>query len=1268
MAITDNYGMIKPLKSTTGWHDEIWRNTDMADAFFLQFANKYFTVQGGEVVKENNVTLSVSDTITRVGEIQQSYEQTIFEFKDDGDLNYPQLNDNSDHTYRTYYIYVQTFQNSAPRPYYDEGILCKDHVPEFDCVLLAIVDVDNTQIVRVIDARTYEQNNTDINPGFSLLNEETDSIVKTLVCSVRNDSDGGEWIKNCQNASWRNEELGTSTRGVKKDFPHDFAIVATEDKIAIYDCASSLPQMWYVFNGNASEQYAVFATAGSIPISDIAYKNGKLFITSSGPVGALSIIDFANDITEVRTHLQHRYYSRCVSRSNITVNTAENNYFSSTLHSRDLRGVDAIVLDDSPLDDNGLAQVTVAIACENAVSIINPPGRMGADFEESIIDITGMSDVNSVEFLPHDRLAFVYGDRYYNTGRISTLTVDIAINSWREKYYDFQTTPALLSNSSNLLGIHENNYIGTENGLTILHEMPEEPEEGMVCHVTNEYNTGWLAGDCKSCFCCDVNSETIGIDTTSQHLSETNGIMHLNNWNSANDAVVSNPDSDTLRVAGNGSTTNSYVHQQINNLDTSIVYEFEINAVGDSSDTAEIRLGTTQGGNEILSETTQPPLTPGTTFKHTFKPTQTTIYARFGCSEADGAHDWSVASITAIDNQIENGNFDSDRVWNDQDGGSTGGTINIANNKLTITQGTNSVYMGSENTFPVVEGEVFIIRQKISTTDTSVAIRINMNLDSWDSGSTADTLQEDFVISNETVHKEFKFTADSTGTMHLGLIQGGAVGESVDFENCRIYKVIELDRIDSNNPELVRIAGQITKNEVNSGSQLVSYSGFSEKNYIERVLADASDFIPSNAECFISFWARRPSTNPSDYEMIMDWRDEEGNDYIQVYFAPSGSLNINATGISAIGGNSDSATNEWNHLLIDFNNSGSAFLYINGKLVAEQASSISTLDQSAHLLRIGRSVFSNVYPYNGEIALVKLSHGKIDKRQVLKIYEDEAKFFNNAATVSLFGISEDVKDISYNYDNKLVYVATDEIITEFDMLVSGNGLHGYGENVLDKCSIVLDTNTIRVAQNKFKIPTHLTNNQVQITAPDLKNYWLLIINYGSEQINYSYAAMNNPVDPGEVAFIFLGANSDRVCVIDTPLGVEESYAKFQIEIGRELFNVKYDLNNVSASEETRLIGATNGQSIIHRDKYSVMEKINKLNNKLIASTVKTRMKNYTSLQYLYYGEGYYPIAVYDTNGQKIFEDNYSILWDGFQWFVDTGSSANYYVDWQRTIK
>lgn len=363
-----------------------------------------------------------------------------------------------------------------------------------------------------------------------------DSVIGKTASSVfvydtSKDSDGGAWRSRTQTMSWYNEELNTTVRGSRKEFPSVAVVVAeASEGVTIYDGDDPNLPMWMTFKRESYAQnwlsYINVGYAGTIVTRAIMI-NGELIISIGKGYGGLLRINFLEDNCKI---LYAGFNERAMTG---TISQRQRNYATQTISTRQILNrncnyVDATVLDSAPINEiTGLPKPTIAISTDGGVAVIREYDTIHS------ISITST-------YKASDKIAFISGNRIAFNANQSTVSTafyryvicdipnrDITGQAYWQSYGDLLTrdyaysnyvgnqAPALFTNSGvsgNITAIQDTsigNAIGGIGSLTYLSADQGTPAKDMAAHITNEYNTGWMPGECKVATLMDSTEGTI---------------------------------------------------------------------------------------------------------------------------------------------------------------------------------------------------------------------------------------------------------------------------------------------------------------------------------------------------------------------------------------------------------------------------------------------------------------------------------------------------------------------------------------------------------------------------------------------------------------------------------------------------------------------------------------------------------------------------------------------------------------------------------------
>ena len=275
---------------------------------------------------------------------------------------------------------------------------------------------------------------------------------------------------------------------------------------------------------------------------------------------------------------------------------------------------------------------------------------------------------------------------------------------------------------------------------------------------------------------------------------------------------------------------------------------------------------------------------------------------------------------------------------------------------------------------------------------------------------------------------------DVTGSsITLNLHAGTQVGVITKFDNISVRKLSELDR-SYNNTDLTA-KGTVTKTAVATGAELVGYSGFSTSNYLEQSYTGDLDF--GDGDFSMSWWCKTDdaSGNMSPIEFSEPDQDSDGDPSV-LSFTANGYMRFYTRGTSGgwayITSDTLIAEDVWeSYTLVKTNDV--KYLYRNGELTASAADT-KTVTSSSTIVRVGLRSDGAGGPWNGSIALARISATAPSAKQIKEIYNDEKHLFATNAKATLYGSSDAVTALAYDDDTELLHVGTSAGRSEFQGL------------------------------------------------------------------------------------------------------------------------------------------------------------------------------------------------------------------------------------------
>jgi hypothetical protein len=401
-------------------------------------------------------------------------------------------------------------------------------------------------------------------------------------------------------------------------------------------------------------------------------------------------------------------------------------------------------------------------------------------------------------------------------------------------------------------------------------------------------------------------------------------------------------------------------------------------------------------------------------------------------------------------NLAENGEFDSTDLTmytiSSDEGGTN--TFSVSGGQCTFTVSGAGNYASRYQEVPVVAGVTYQITTKV-TASSGTNARVDCGRQSGVGGtfypSYLNNGGELFLVGTNNDGSATngtspvgiitgQFVCTTSGNIRVGFraYQNGSI--TVDY--IRVAP-IAAENTSALHPMGIHGVGHIPRQPIVTGSDIASYGPFDDNNYMTQPFTTSLDF-GSTQQSFMA-WIKTDASGSVFCRGSADATESmriyiDGNNY-GVYFdyGTGGQycyLSLSTDRAEMTDGN-------WHHIVCHVAAGGAPKIYVDGysRPVSISANAASTFSNANNYnVLIGRAYFSN-YPFNGQIALLRVSNSVPTAEQVEKIYKDEKELFIPNAKATLYGSSDSITALSYDKGTELLHVGTSSGRSVFQGLV-----------------------------------------------------------------------------------------------------------------------------------------------------------------------------------------------------------------------------------------
>jgi hypothetical protein len=234
--------------------------------------------------------------------------------------------------------------------------------------------------------------------------------------------------------------------------------------------------------------------------------------------------------------------------------------------------------------------------------------------------------------------------------------------------------------------------------------------------------------------------------------------------------------------------------------------------------------------------------------------------------------------------------------------------------------------------------------------------------------------------------------------------------------------------------------GTVTEAAVETGAELMAYSGWSASNYLKRAYDADLDF--GTGDLSITWWFKSSTNNTGM------WQRADAGDVgsqIRMIVNSDGTLHFFGEGVSMT--TNQSLTNGFWHQVVVTRISGVGALYIDGVFEIGDAAWSNDLDNASAELWIGERIHGGPDPFTGgELTLLRFCATAPSVTQIREIYEFEKGMFVANAKCLLQGAGVAVLDVSVDpISGKVAVTQTDSamifngLVVESEPVIAAGG-------------------------------------------------------------------------------------------------------------------------------------------------------------------------------------------------------------------------------------
>jgi hypothetical protein len=279
----------------------------------------------------------------------------------------------------------------------------------------------------------------------------------------------------------------------------------------------------------------------------------------------------------------------------------------------------------------------------------------------------------------------------------------------------------------------------------------------------------------------------------------------------------------------------------------------------------------------------------------------------------------------------------------------------------------------------------------------------------------------------------FTFKATRSGSIYFSFSTNNGDASNYAVSGLELYEGGDANHYENplvlNDHIGISVIGTVTKTAVETGADLMAYSGFNATNYLYQPYNSAINF--GTGDCSYTWWGTAFSSGTdrvwfshgkyntaSSGLNVLQYNSGGSGDEAHFYLGNGAAGYITVTGVEH---------GRWDCWTVT-RKTGVLYVYRNGKLEGSVANTnnvnTSSLSHKGLYLGVGVSG-SSVFPYGArELALFRISRTATTSEQAEKIYNDERHLFQENAKATLYGNAVIITSLAHDDDTGLLHAGT----------------------------------------------------------------------------------------------------------------------------------------------------------------------------------------------------------------------------------------------------